>query len=81
MKLPLSPIFQVVDGFVHEDFSPQNLQNDIALVQVEPPFDLGRLGKIETACLPSPGHEPHGYATVSGWGTLKEGMFCLAKYL
>lgn len=60
-----------MDAFVHEAFSAQNLQNDIALLQVDPPFDLG--GKIQTACLPPPGHEPHGYATVSGWGTLKEG--------
>lgn len=44
------------------------------MVLVEPPFDLGRFdGKLEAACLPSPGHEPYGYATVSGWGTLKEG--------
>lgn len=63
-----------MDAFVHEAFSAQNLQNDIALLQVEPPFDLGQGGKITTACLPPPGHEPHGYATVSGWGTLKEGI-------
>lgn len=48
------------------------------MVQIEPPFDLGRMdGKIQAACLPSPGHEPHGYATVSGWGALREGMFVL----
>ncbi|GFT87399.1 trypsin-1 [Nephila pilipes] len=67
-------VHKVSDAYVHEAFSTQTLQNDIALLKVEPSFDLDRSdGMLKAACLPSPGYEPHGYAVVSGWGTMKEG--------
>ncbi|XP_071043577.1 trypsin-1 isoform X2 [Parasteatoda tepidariorum] len=65
-------VHKVYDAYVHEAFSAQTLQNDIALLQVDPPFDFSR-HDVRPACIPPPGFEPHGYATVSGWGTLKEG--------
>ncbi|GFU39751.1 trypsin-1 [Trichonephila clavipes] len=67
-------VHKVFDAYVHEAFSTQTLQNDIALLKVEPSFDLDRSdGMLKAACLPPPGYEPHGYAVVSGWGTMKEG--------
>ncbi|KFM63500.1 Trypsin-1, partial [Stegodyphus mimosarum] len=65
---------KVDDAYIHEDFSRLTLQNDIAVLKVDPPFDFEHSdGMIKPICLPSFGHEPRGYATVSGWGTLKEG--------
>ncbi|KAF8791066.1 Trypsin-1 like protein [Argiope bruennichi] len=67
-------VHKVFDAYVHEAFSTQTLQNDIALLKVEPSFDLDRSdGMLKAACLPPPHHEPYGYAVVSGWGTMKEG--------
>ncbi|KAG8201091.1 hypothetical protein JTE90_028761 [Oedothorax gibbosus] len=67
-------VHKVSEAYVHESFSSETLQNDIALLRVDPPFDTdSKHGMIRPACLPPPKHEPHGYATVSGWGALKEG--------
>ncbi|GIY54665.1 serine protease 55 [Caerostris extrusa] len=67
-------VHKVYDAYVHESFSTQNLQNDIALLKVEPPFDLDRPdGMLKAACLPPPRHEPMVMLSFSGWGTMKEG--------
>ncbi|XP_054709108.1 trypsin-1-like [Uloborus diversus] len=69
-----SSVHEVIDGRIHEGFSTFTLQNDIALLKVQPPFEVGRGdGGVRSICLPAPGHEPRGHAVVSGWGALKEG--------
>lgn len=57
----------VTDAVIHENFKAGNLHNDVALLFLDKPVDLGP--EADTICLPSPGQVFDGsrcYAT--GWG-------------
>ena len=56
-----------------DDFDFSSFRNDIALVKVEPPFELKAF--VRTVCLPEKGEPdlatPGNYGTVAGWGGTK----------
>lgn len=56
-----------------DDFDFSSFRNDIALVKVEPPFELKSF--VRTVCLPEKGEPdlatPGDYGTVAGWGGTK----------
>ena len=50
------------------------LDNDIALVEISPPVDLGEDENINPICLPSSEETFYGeQVTATGWGTLSSG--------
>lgn len=45
--------FQVVRIFVHPQYTASNLRNDVAILRLQTPVQLGQVPTITTACLPS----------------------------
>lgn len=44
--------FVVAKIFIHPNFNPNNLMNDVAVLRLTVPVPLGQLPTITTACLP-----------------------------
>lgn len=44
--------FLVSKIFIHPNFNPNNLMNDVAILRLVVPVPLGQLPTITTACLP-----------------------------
>lgn len=44
--------YVVLKIFVHPNFNPQNLVNDVAILRLSMPVTLGTFPTITTACLP-----------------------------
>lgn len=44
--------FMVGKIFIHSNFNPNNLMNDVAILRLTVPVPLGQLPTITTACLP-----------------------------
>ncbi|XP_046987450.1 trypsin-1-like isoform X2 [Schistocerca americana] len=65
----------------HRDYSPVTQDNDIALIKVDPPFNLSTT--VQPAHLPVSGREPPqgSSATVTGWGVTREGSRSGSKFL
>lgn len=60
---------------MHEGYNPKTYDNDIALVRIAAPVDLGLRG-IAPVCLPPPTADYTGVdAVVTGWGTLSSGGY------
>lgn len=60
---------------MHEGYNPKTYDNDIALVRIAAPVDLGLSG-IAPVCLPPPAADYTGVdAVVTGWGTLSSGGY------
>lgn len=51
-------------------FDPANFARDLALLQLDRPFELGP--RVQPVCLPAQGRRFYGRATVAGWGRLRE---------
>ena len=45
--------FQVVRIFIHPQYTASNLRNDVAILRLQTPVQLGQVPTITTACLPS----------------------------
>ncbi|XP_066989109.1 phenoloxidase-activating factor 2-like isoform X2 [Macrobrachium rosenbergii] len=60
----------IVDNvIIHPNFNSQNLANDVALLHLSRPVDLGKYPHIGTACLPEQGQVFYGQSCwVTGWG-------------
>ncbi|MCB1339711.1 MAG: serine protease [Pseudooceanicola sp.] len=60
---------------VHEDYNPQRIDNDVALVQLAQPVQQasGPIGAISIA--PTGAQVPTGPAVVIGWGRMENGKF------
>lgn len=54
--------FAVVKIFIHPNFNPVNLMNDIAVLRLAIPVALGSLPTISTACLPISSFEGQRYS-------------------
>ncbi|XP_049852103.1 trypsin delta-like isoform X1 [Schistocerca gregaria] len=65
----------------HRGYSPVTQDNDIALIKVDPPFNLSTT--VQPAHLPVSGREPPqgSSATVTGWGVTREGSRSGSKFL
>lgn len=59
---------QVLRVIVHEDYYAGSMQNDIALLQLKIPLDLGAMPHVGTLCLPSSSDLPYSGCVVTGWG-------------
>lgn len=59
---------RVFESFIHPDYDPDTVNNDIALLQLRTPFDLNE--HVQPACLPTPGDQLpiNARATILGWG-------------
>ena len=55
----------------HENFDPDTVENDIALLALSSPLTLDDF--VQPIAMPSPGQQSAGNALVSGWGTTVEG--------
>ncbi|XP_065336734.1 trypsin eta-like [Cloeon dipterum] len=68
-------VFHSIRGIImHDDFDPKTGENDIALMEVHPPFDFGP--NIRAASLPAIGAKDPAVGTVAtiiGWGDTKSG--------
>lgn len=76
---PLEQTRPVLSVYVHSGYNPRTLENDIALVRVQEPFQLNQW--TAPACLPSLGYSPRNdtLCTVVGWGNVQEnGPECMA---
>lgn len=71
----LKPIQKPVKRMiVHRNYNPTTFENDIALMELESPFDVQP--HVVPICLPEPGEEFVGQvAHVAGWGKLSYGEF------
>ncbi|XP_066582467.1 trypsin-7-like [Prorops nasuta] len=64
-------VHNVTDVFWHEEYNPDDNNNDIALFKVSPPFRFGK--KTQPLYLPSDSSKPpEDIAVVSGWGTMND---------
>ncbi|KAK3874507.1 hypothetical protein Pcinc_020527 [Petrolisthes cinctipes] len=59
---------------VHEDFNPDILDNDIALLKLSTPINLGSDSKVGTICLPSNADKSysHTLGIAPGWGAIDD---------
>ena len=64
-------IVKVDNIIIHPDFDPETLYNDVCILKLAPSLNLNRI--VKRIALPSDEQEFDGTATVSGWGTLREG--------
>ena len=74
---PLEQTRSVSGVFVHPQYDPYHLHNDITLLLVQEPFDLNQWSS--PACLPPPDFNPPigTNCTVIGWGdVIEEGPDC-----
>lgn len=60
--------FDVIKIMTHPKFNSRNLQNDIAMLRVDPAIPLGVYPTIATACLPDKLINQNLTCFVSGWG-------------
>lgn len=60
--------FDVIKIMTHPKFNSRNLQNDIAILRVDPAIPLGVYPTIATACLPDKLINQNLTCFVSGWG-------------
>lgn len=62
-------VFQVEEVFVHPDYDPETVDNDVALLRLPEAIKLGHQG-IRLACLPQPGQSLPitQKCTIIGWG-------------
>ena len=69
---PLEQTRVVSVVYVHQKYDPLTLDNDIALLQVQEPFDLNQW--TAPVCLPPSGYFPSNgtNCTVIGWGNVQE---------
>ncbi|GIY55731.1 serine protease 33 [Caerostris extrusa] len=65
-------VHKVVDVQIHGEYDMFRFRNDIALIQIDPPFEFSN--KIQSISLPSPGYTASGHAYASGWGLMQEGV-------
>ena len=71
----------VEEIFIHPNFVPRNLMNDVALLKLDTELDLSQHPHISPICLPPDNIELLGRnATVTGWGRLSEGHNKLSFY-
>lgn len=59
--------FQVARIFIHPQYTATNLRNDIAVLRLQTPVNLGQTPTITTACLPST-QLTNIRCWVAGWG-------------
>ena len=61
--------FQVEEVFVHPEYDPETVDNDVALLRLPEAIKLGQQG-IRLACLPQPGQSLPitQKCTIIGWG-------------
>ena len=64
----------------HPGYNPDNLQNDISVLELDGDVPLDVHPNIKPACLPDSGALFPGEAIVSGWGTVASGSY-LTSYL
>lgn len=65
---PLPAQEQVVSRiFIHPNFNPNNLKNDVAILRLTTPINLGQYPTISTICLPTTTYVGN-RCFVSGWG-------------
>merc|ERR1712025_49778 len=69
-----SAILPVMTIKQHPDYSGQDIQNDISILELSQTIDLFSKPNIKPLCLPSAGKVYSGEdAVVSGWGTIHQG--------
>ncbi|KAF2356347.1 Serine proteases trypsin domain [Trinorchestia longiramus] len=69
----------VIAIFVHPEFYPGNLLNDIALIKIQQPVDFNSNPHIAPVCLPQEGDVFTGHRCwVTGWG--KDGFVSSSRY-
>lgn len=79
---PLEQTRAVLAAYVNHKYDPLTLDNDIALLQVQEPFDLNQW--TAPACLPHPTYSPSNSTncTVVGWGNVQEsGPECITTII
>ncbi|XP_045026749.1 LOW QUALITY PROTEIN: serine protease nudel [Daphnia magna] len=69
---PLEQTRAILFIYVHPNYDPRTLENDIALLRVQKPLQLNQW--TAPACLPSLGYVPRNdtLCTVVGWGNVQE---------
>ena len=72
-------IFQIIS---HESYDSDTMDNDMALLKLETPFDFPDDNTIAPICLPNSGDTFLGdSAIVTGWGTTSSGRLTLTFFL